>query len=65
MGRLRILGADHHIRRIETRDGKVMLTGPQDYLMQGARFPRLRSEDVDERLEELAELIGSSGQWAR
>ncbi|NQU39581.1 MAG: transcription-repair coupling factor [Lentisphaerae bacterium] len=65
LGEIRIRCADHHIRRVETRDGKLMLTGPTDYLMQGTRFPRLKREDVDAKLDEIMDLIEASKRWAR
>ena len=61
---LRILAADHGVRRIETREGKVMLTGARDYLMRGARFPRLSAGTVDERLDEVADLIRTCATWS-
>lgn len=64
IGRLRLCAADHTIRRIETRDRKLMLTGPHDYLMQGTRFPRLTSDDADARLDEIMELIKTAGVWS-
>jgi transcription-repair coupling factor (superfamily II helicase) len=65
IGSIRMSAADHGIRRVETRDGKLMLTGRHDYLMQGTRFPRLKSDDVDARLDEIVELIETSGTWGR
>ena len=64
IGQVRMRAADHGIRRVETRDGKLMLTGRHDYLMQGTRFPRLRAEDVDEKLDEIMELIETSKTWS-
>jgi transcription-repair coupling factor (superfamily II helicase) len=65
ISRIRICSADHGIRRVETRDDKLMLTGPNDYLMQGTRFPRLTMEEVEARLDEIMELIETSATWAR
>ncbi|MDP6490289.1 MAG: transcription-repair coupling factor [Kiritimatiellia bacterium] len=65
ISRIRICAADHDIRRVETRDDKLMLTGPRDYLMQGTRFPRLTASAVEGRLDEIMELIETSETWAR
>lgn len=65
IGRVRMCAADHGIRRVETREGKLMLTGRQDYLMHGTRFPRLQAADVDARLDEIMELIETSETWGR
>ena len=65
VGAIRLCAADHAIRRVETRGRKLMLTGASDYLMHGTRFPRLQADDTDARLDEIAELIKTSGQWSR
>ncbi|MBT3297067.1 MAG: transcription-repair coupling factor [Verrucomicrobia bacterium] len=65
IGRLRIRAADHSVRRVETRGRKVMLTGRQDYLTHNGRFPRLKREGVDEKLDEIAELVETSETWSK
>ncbi len=61
---LRLAAAARHLRQVEVRGNKVVLTGPDDYLMEGTQFPRLVSHNVDRRLAELLSLIETVDEWA-
>jgi transcription-repair coupling factor (superfamily II helicase) len=50
---LRILAAEKNIRSVQVEDGKIMLKRHGEYLMQGSRFPRLKTSKPDARLDEL------------
>ena len=54
---LRSAAAHKGITAIEVQEDRIMLTGPSGYLMHAGRFPRLKAEDPDERLEELIEHV--------
>jgi transcription-repair coupling factor (superfamily II helicase) len=56
---LRVLAAERGIRRIETREGKVMLTRENDYLQDHGRFPRLASSTPDKQLDEVLRIVRS------
>jgi transcription-repair coupling factor (superfamily II helicase) len=45
------------VNSLETRAGKVMIRRNGEYMMRGARFPRLSSSDADRRLDELASML--------
>jgi transcription-repair coupling factor (superfamily II helicase) len=64
LAELRCACAEQHISRVETREGKVMFTRRGDYAMSNKRFPRLRAESADARLDELLSLAESVADWA-
>ena len=57
---LRIVAAQHGIRKVETREGKVMFTRGDDYVKSGPLFPRLTARIPDTMLNELARLLRAS-----
>jgi len=57
IARLRLLAHERGIDTVETRGDKLMLRTGNDYVMHGARFPRLQSGTPDDRLEEIEDLI--------
>jgi len=54
---LRILAAEKGVGSIETREGKIMLTRDNDYIMTDRRFPRLLEDTPSGKIEEIAELL--------
>jgi len=54
---LRILASERSISVIEVKEGKLMLTRDNDYIMVGSKFPRLTSKDAPGRLKEIRELL--------
>ncbi len=54
---LRITAAHKGITSIEVQEDRIMLMGPAGYLMHAGRFPRLKAEDPDARIEELIEHV--------
>jgi transcription-repair coupling factor (superfamily II helicase) len=58
---LKILAAHRSIHSIEVKEGKVMLMRGKDYLMAGARFPRLTQAHAPDRVEEIKRLILAAG----
>jgi transcription-repair coupling factor (superfamily II helicase) len=56
---LRVLAAGRGISRVETREGKVMLTRENDYLQDHGRFPRLTSATPDRQLDEVLKIVRS------
>jgi transcription-repair coupling factor (superfamily II helicase) len=57
LARLRLQAAKKGLHRLETRDGKVMIGGPQDLHMPNGRFPRLQATEPDQRIGELSDII--------
>jgi len=57
LARLRVLCAARGVRRLETRDGKIMMTRHNEYVMSAGRFPRLAGRTADENLAELMRAV--------
>ena len=64
IARIRLAAASRNVRQVEVRQNKVVLLGPDDYLTDGARFPRLVSQSPDRRLDELLSLVEAVDDWA-
>ncbi len=54
---LKIIASEHAVSVIETKEGKVMLTRNNDYLMTGGKFPRLTRTGATARLNEIRRLL--------
>jgi len=54
---LRIRAQRNGIGDVETRDGRVLLRRGADYLQTDGRMPRLKKDALDDRLDELSDLI--------
>ena len=54
---LKLLAGEKRVNAIETREGKVMLTRNQDYIMVGGKFPRLSKATPKARLGEIKKLL--------
>ena len=59
MASIRILCTGQKITSLEARDGKVMMTRDNDYLMKNNHFPRLSSSIPDKQLDEIINIISS------
>jgi transcription-repair coupling factor (superfamily II helicase) len=57
MAEIKLAAARAGITRIETREGKVMLTRRGDFLLVSGRFPRLVAAGIDRSLPEILELV--------
>jgi len=54
---LRILAAGRGVSAIESKEGKLMLTRNNDYIMVGGKFPRLTKTAPEARLNEIKRLL--------
>lgn len=54
---LKVLAGEHMVSSIETRDGKLMVTRNNDYVMFGEKFPRLSKTAPAARLGEIKRLL--------
>lgn len=54
---IKLLAADRMISSIETKEGKLMLTRNNDYVMFSGKFPRLTSKSPSARLGEIKRLV--------
>jgi len=62
MAEIRILAAQHRIRLVETRGEKLMLgRGKDDFVQSGGRFPRLKKNTPDGKLEEIVAFLRDCG----
>jgi transcription-repair coupling factor (superfamily II helicase) len=61
---IRIAASRKGIGTVETRDDRLMMLRRGDYLMSGSRFPRLTAPGVDERLNEILDLIHAVDEWS-
>ncbi|MBN2302194.1 MAG: hypothetical protein JXN60_06740, partial [Lentisphaerae bacterium] len=59
---LRITAFENNIQYIEVRDGKVMFMRNNQYIKQNSRFPRLKANTVDKRLDAMLDLVRSFPQ---
>ncbi len=59
LARVRLAAAARGVTKVETADGKLVLTRDRDYIMIGHRFPRLKSRTAAERLREILRFIKS------
>jgi transcription-repair coupling factor (superfamily II helicase) len=59
---LRIEASRRGIRRIETRDDRILVTHRGDLVRVDGRFPRFRSADCDARIRELFTLVRRAGK---
>jgi transcription-repair coupling factor (superfamily II helicase) len=59
---LRIEASRRGIRRIETRDDRILVTHRGDLVRVDGRFPRFRSADCDARIRELLTLVRRAGK---
>jgi transcription-repair coupling factor (superfamily II helicase) len=57
VGELKALAAERGITIVEVKEDKVMLTRGEDYIMAGARFPRLTRKQTGARLKEIKKLL--------
>ncbi len=63
--RIRILAALRRITLIETREEKIMLTRNNDYIKDGALFPRFKATKTDAKLDDLQRLLRKMGKRKR
>jgi len=54
---LKLLAGDQGITVIEVKDGKLMLTRNDDYIMIGSKFPRLERKQPGARLKEIKKFL--------
>ena len=54
---LKISAAARKIASIEVREDRAMLMRNGEYVQIGGKFPRLHSEEPDERLREVLKLV--------
>jgi len=54
---LKILAGQRGVTVMEVKDGKLMLTRNNDYVMIGAKFPRLTARTAAARLKEIKKLL--------
>jgi len=54
---IKLAGAKSGVSRVETREGKVMLTRHGDFILVAGKFPRLVASKIDQHLPEIVELI--------
>ena len=54
---VRVLASERGIRRVEAREGKVMLLRGSDYLQEADRFPRLKASTPDAQLDEVIRIV--------
>jgi transcription-repair coupling factor (superfamily II helicase) len=54
---LKFIAAERGVTSIDTREGKLMLTRNNDFIMVGGKFPRLTKRDAKGRLAEIKKLL--------
>jgi transcription-repair coupling factor (superfamily II helicase) len=54
---LKGLASERRISIIEVKEGKLMLTRNNDYIMAGTKFPRLTKKDAPGRLKEIKKVL--------
>jgi transcription-repair coupling factor (superfamily II helicase) len=54
---LKLAAAGRGLTKIETQEGKLMLTRGNDYVMAGGKFPRLKKTAAAARLNEIKKLV--------
>ncbi|CAN5682056.1 transcription-repair coupling factor [soil metagenome] len=54
---IKLAAAKAGITRVEVRDDKLMLTRHADFILVGGKFPRLKTEKIEQRLASVVELI--------
>ena len=54
---LRIMAGEKGLSEIETRGDRLMLMKGRDYIKDGRLFPRLRGNDPDRKLKEIASVV--------
>ena len=54
---LKIMASERGVSAIETKEGKLMLTRNNDYIMGGGKFPRLTRKEPVARLNEIRRLL--------
>jgi transcription-repair coupling factor (superfamily II helicase) len=54
---LKFLAAERGITAIEVKEDRLMLTRNNDYIMVGAKFPRLTKKEASARLKEIKRLL--------
>jgi transcription-repair coupling factor (superfamily II helicase) len=54
---LKLAAAECGLTKIETQEGKLMLTRGTDYVMAGGKFPRLKKTAAAARLNEIKKLV--------
>lgn len=57
--KIRLAAAARNVTMVETRGDKLMLTRKGDFVLLGGKFPRLRAENPDQRIEEVLRLVES------
>ena len=57
IARIRILTSERGLQQIETREDRLMLRAASGYVKDGSRFPRIRGEDADAKLEDIIRLV--------
>ena len=57
IARIRILTSERGLQQIETREDRLMLRAASGYVKDGSRFPRIRGEDADAKLEDIIQLV--------
>ena len=64
IARLRLYAHERGFQSIRSRDGKVQIMRNGEYLRDGTRFPRLRSENTSDQISEIVELVTTVDSWA-
>jgi transcription-repair coupling factor (superfamily II helicase) len=54
---MKLAAAESGVSRVEVRERKVMLTRHGDFILVAGKFPRLVAPEIEQRLEEVLELI--------
>ena len=54
---IKLAAARQRITRVETRENKLMLTRGGDFILVAGKFPRLVAAKMEERLNEIVELL--------
>jgi transcription-repair coupling factor (superfamily II helicase) len=57
LNRIRLAAAKAQLTRVETRGDKLMLTRRGDFILVAGKFPRLVAPQIEERLNEILELL--------
>ena len=61
---IRVLAFQHRIEQVRCRNKKVTLVSNGHALMKGTRFPRMKATSIQERLQEIKDLIVTHKTWS-
>ena len=54
---LKLLAAERKVSAIEAKDGKLMITRNNDFIMLGGKFPRLTKKAASAKVNEIKKLL--------